>query len=703
MLSPNITLQLFLFVNLMSTKIFIIAVLLGLTLIFNKAVAQNATDSLISVLAKLPSDTSFVNLSNKIAKELYDKDTEKALSYSQQALLLAQKLNYDFGIATAKINIGWIYYRKGEIGKAFEQSSAALVIIEKLGNDILRAEVLTNIAAIYNEQEKYNLSIDYFNRALLINQKLENSQGIGRCLNNLGYTSFKLKNYTIAKEFVDKSIIHNQKIGNKYYLGFAIRTKGDILYAQKIYDEALQNWEKAIKIAQEIKNNVFWTTCLNRIARANIDKKEFSNALVVLNQAIEIAQKFGFRSDLRQSYQLIAQAYNGLKAFEKALHYHEKFFALHDSLYNEANSKKINQLQSYFENEKKEKEIILLKAEQAQNQILNDKKAQQQFWGIFSAFMTIFTISTIALLIFRSRKKIQKAFGKLEKANIEIVEKNEEISQQKEEILQTLETLEEQRNEIQVKNENIIASINYAFRIQNAILPPISKIQQYFPESFIFYRPKDIVSGDFYWFAEKENTQIIAVADCTGHGVSGAFMTMIGNNILNQIVHDQEIYAPNEILNLMPILLEKALSNSEGKVKDGMDISIITIYKSENITKIEYAGAMSPLYYVKNQEFREIKADKIPIGGKIKEGFTYKKHEIIVDSTCTFYLFSDGFQDQFGGKENKKFMLGNFRNKISEIAGETMFEQEKLLAQTFKNWQGREKQTDDVLVLGIRI
>ncbi len=273
-----------------------------------------------------------------------------------------------------------------------------------------------------------------------------------------------------------------------------------------------------------------------------------------------------------------------------------------------------------------------------------------------------------------------------------VTERTEELQQTNGELNKTMQTISKQR-------DDIISSINYALRIQNAIIPQESEIQKYFSESFIFFRPKDIVSGDFYWFASKGDTQIIAVADCTGHGVSGAFMTMIGNNILNQIVNDQGIYQANEILNLMPNLLEKTLLHSEGKVRDGMDMVIITISKN----KVQYAGAMNPLYYIQDNNFKEIKADKAPISTKKEDDFSYQNHEIILDKTTTFYLLSDGFQDQFGGEKDKKFMVKKLKKLLFEISDKPMTEQKQILEHTFDIWKGNQKQTDDVLVMGIKI
>lgn len=301
------------------------------------------------------------------------------------------------------------------------------------------------------------------------------------------------------------------------------------------------------------------------------------------------------------------------------------------------------------------------------------------------------------------------------------------VQERTEELNLTLDTVSKQR-------DDIISSINYALRIQNAIIPKEAELQKHF-DCFVFFRPCDIVSGDFYWFADKGDTKILVVADCTGHGVSGAFMTMIGNNILNQIIHDLEVSEPHEILDKMQFFLEKTLSQSEGKVTDGMDISVIAYSKplshQNNLQdlKISYAGAMNPLYYVQNEEFKEIKADKTPIGGIQDKGHTFTKHQIQLTITneqlsikqqpqtiatanrstqfkqhqTVIYLCSDGFQDQFGGESNRKFMVKNLKKLLFEISDKSMPEQKQILEQTFDTWKGNHKQTDDVLIVGIRL
>lgn len=302
---------------------------------------------------------------------------------------------------------------------------------------------------------------------------------------------------------------------------------------------------------------------------------------------------------------------------------------------------------------------------------------------------------------------------KMKEVMQEVAEKNSMLIASEEELrlnFEQVSILQKRSEEAYKKTEEILKrltdSINYAQRIQNAIIPQEQEIQKYF-DCFVFFRPKNIVSGDFYWFADKGDKQILVVGDCTGHGVSGAFMTLIANNLLTQIIHDYEIHQPAQILNLMPILLEKTLHNAQGKVRDGMDISIITIQKETATTRVSYAGAKRPLYYIEDKEFKTIKGNRVSIMSKLEteEQYHYKEHhlEFGKKQSIQFFLCSDGYQDQFGGEKNRKFLTKNFRKLLFQTSSQLLSEQKYTLIKTFDDWKKDMSQTDDVLVLSIKI
>jgi len=264
--------------------------------------------------------------------------------------------------------------------------------------------------------------------------------------------------------------------------------------------------------------------------------------------------------------------------------------------------------------------------------------------------------------------------------------------------------------EIEEKHQSIKDSIDYARVIQLAILPPLTEIQQIFPNSFVFFNPRDVVSGDFYWFASlNEKECIIAAADCTGHGVPGAFMSMIGNTLLNEIVNDKKIHAPDEILNTLNTSIRAALKQDDegSETRDGMDIAICK-YNSET-RLLTYSGANRPLYLVQNYEneigiLQEIKANKFPIGGiRMEFEKVFTAHEFQLKTNDCFYIFSDGYADQFGGPRGKKFMTPNFQKLLCQSATENMNVQHQKVEFAFNKWKGNLEQVDDVLVIGVKV
>ena len=262
-------------------------------------------------------------------------------------------------------------------------------------------------------------------------------------------------------------------------------------------------------------------------------------------------------------------------------------------------------------------------------------------------------------------------------------------------------------DEIAKKNADITASIHYAQRIQSAILPPMSEFDAVFAKYFVLFKPRDIVSGDFYWLrsveTERGRTSILAVIDCTGHGVPGAFMSMIGHDLLNEILMLKQIYKPSEMLKALDFSLKEALRQKDTSVNDGMDMVLCTIFHDEK--KLLFSGAKNDLYMVENNEIKTIKGDNFSVGGKSKtEEKAFTDTEITTEN-CIFYLSTDGYQDQFGGKENRKFTSKRLKKLILENSYKDFHQQKIIFDQTYEAWrkEGNEKQIDDVLLVGFMV
>ena len=304
----------------------------------------------------------------------------------------------------------------------------------------------------------------------------------------------------------------------------------------------------------------------------------------------------------------------------------------------------------------------------------------------------------LAFVVYRWRLKNMRKYRELLKALVD--ERTAEVLLQKEEIRIQFELLEEVYSNLQGKSQYITNSLIYARQIQQACLPRLENIKKVIPDCFIFFKPRDVVSGDFFWFAEKEGKIILAVVDCTGHGVPGAFMSMAGNTLLRQLVYDMGILQADEILSGIHQGVRKALRQDETENQDGMDISLCVIDLKEST--LEYAGAKHPLLVIREGELNQIRGDRFSIGGvPLRKERHFTRHRILIDQPITFYMYTDGYADQFGGERGRRFLSSRLRKLLQQVYNEPMVQQEKILKRELQDWMGAEySQLDDILVMG---
>jgi len=267
----------------------------------------------------------------------------------------------------------------------------------------------------------------------------------------------------------------------------------------------------------------------------------------------------------------------------------------------------------------------------------------------------------------------------------------------------TTQMLKHKNEVIEEKNKSITDSINYAKRLQNAILPPRDFVSGILAEHFLLYQPKDIVSGDFYWVSDHDHKFMVAAIDCTGHGVPGALLSIVGYNAIAQTVNEMNILKPDEVLISMNKIIKKILhQDTNSDIRDGMDMALCTFDRKTNT--LEYSGANNPIYIVSDGHMSIVKASKLTIGS-IQEEVHYlpEHHSIQLKKGDCFYIFSDGYADQFGGKDNKKFKTSRMQELLLSINHKPMPEQEKLIHEAFVDWKGINEQVDDILVIGVRV
>jgi serine phosphatase RsbU (regulator of sigma subunit) len=382
----------------------------------------------------------------------------------------------------------------------------------------------------------------------------------------------------------------------------------------------------------------------------------------------------------------MAFAYSNMGDYRSAFNTLLQHRRLNDSLNNQSNAEYLSNLEKQYQTEKKEKEIALLNADKnlqkveldKSNAIVKQQKTQRN--ALIFGCVLILIIAGISIIAFINKRKTSKLLSK------------------------QVGEINYQNAVIKERNKNITDSIQYAKRLQEAVFPEANKLNEYFIESFVLFRPKDIVSGDFYWFEEIDNKTIIVVGDCTGHGVPGAFMSILGHNLLNQIILEDKITSPGKILNLLDKRVSNSLNKRESKEEynDGMDIVICVVDKINN--KIEYAGANRPLVIRRGEELIELKPNKHAIGG-IQDSTCkfFSQQEISIQTNDILYMFSDGYYDQFGGPRGKKFKYKQLTSAILSMASASLEEQKNLLSDTLETWRGNLEQVDDVCVIGVKI
>jgi serine phosphatase RsbU (regulator of sigma subunit)/Tfp pilus assembly protein PilF len=631
------------------------------------------------------SDVKKAKICNKIYHYYSAINNDSALIYAQKALFFSEKSNFLEGKIRATSNIGSIFYYTSENAKAlsyFLKSTQLTEQFEKIHgvskfSQTQLSKNLNNLGAIHLSQQEFEEAEKYFKKSLKIDLKLNEKLSAANSYNNIGTIKEAQNKYDEALKNYFKALKIKLDLKDSLEIPSTLINIGVIKMNNKEFKEAISYFTTAKRYAEAKKN--LKDLCLSYInsGDAYYLKKDYQLANEYYLKGIEICEKQKYLAYLSYAYESIALSYLKQQNFQKAYEFHEKFTNTKDKIYSEENTRLVKEMQTKFETTQKEKEIKLLKKDKdlQEIQLKNNQKV------LLFTFIFLFLIILFTLYIFKTNKQKQKIYSEI---NI----KNEKL-----EIAYKI---------VEDKQKEILDSINYAKRIQAAILPPDKNFKNHLPDSFIIYKPKDIVAGDFYWIEKSKETTLFAVADCTGHGVPGAMVSVICNNGLNRSVREHGLSSPGAILDKTREIVIQEFEKSEEELRDGMDISLCALTN----TKLQWAGANNPLWIIRNGDISEFKANKQPIGRYLtSEPFT--THEIELEKGDLIYIFTDGLQDQFGGKSNrldgKKFKISKLRELLLSVSDKTMQEQQFIIDQTFESWKGDLEQVDDVCIIGVRV
>jgi serine phosphatase RsbU (regulator of sigma subunit) len=667
-----------------------------LLLIASALQANTLVDSLENALSKSRNDSEKVMLMTKLVTEYSTMDPDKAADYCSKAVKLAETLNDPSLKVFTLISQCAVYNTRSNFDGSLELGLKALKIADQAKDNDLIARCYNNIGFTYMKLRDNKTALVCLYKARNLRQFLTDKKLEGNLYNNLGNCYHDINELDSAMFYHKKALDVRLLIRDMRGISYSYNNIGNVYIEQKKADKALEYYIKSIGIKQEIGDMKGIAGGYINIAGVYLDLKDFPSAARFAEQGLKIAAQIHAKDFMLEGLQASAEAYTGLGDNKKANEFLHRYIGLKDSLYNDNIAMQIAEMQAKYENDKKEREIELQQA-QIKNKEAEIMKKNATIWGtVGGGFLLL-----IAIGLMYSRYLIkQRANAKLEVANDQLQHLNEIVNRRNQEI-------ERQSEEIKGKNKDITDSIVYAKRIQSAIMPPASDLQRFVPNSFIYYKPRDIVSGDFYWFHHLQTSDdelfIIACADCTGHGVPGAFMSMICVQLLNMVVRDSQVTAPEHALQQLDNGVRRALrqSGSDHETADGMDVALCAISLKKNY--IMYAGAFRPLYIIRNGQLLEHEANKFSIGGY---GITDKKftgHTIDLQKGDHIFLSTDGYADQFGGPEGKKFKVKNFKKLLLSIAGKDVAEQQRVIERTMDEWKKDQDQLDDILVIGMSI
>ncbi len=629
---------------------------------------------------------------------------EDAISPLTENLKINTTLGNKKFMASSYANLGICYKNMSQFGKALDLSQKSLKLKEELKDTLGQARTYASIGTLYRAMGDNRKALDIFLLAdstfiLLGDQKSHGLTliNLGLIYDDLGQVNKALECYENCEK-IYLEINYQQGLANLY------SNRGNLYRDMGRYREGIAEAKKALQIRQALNDiGGLLASYMNLGALYNHDQQH-QKAREHCEKALQLAEENHNIEGIFSCHDCLYKAYKEMGSTQKALYHYETSKSWEDSLINEDKQREVIRLETQYSFEKqaildslnyvkelavKDVELEALAAnERASEAEKSQLKAESKRNNVIKIALIVGLLFVVAFALFAYRR-----FQLTRAQNVIIEKQKEEVEVQRQAAVFQKELVEE-------KNKEILDSINYAKRIQTAILPPDKLVKQYLEDSFILYKPKDIVAGDFYWCEPIKNGVLFAAADCTGHGVPGAMVSVICNNGLNRAVREYDLTMPGQILDKTREIVIAEFEKSEEEVKDGMDIALCAL---ENKV-LHYSGANNPLWIVRNgaSEIEEIKADKQPIG-KYANPQPYTTHAIELNEGDSFYIFSDGYADQFGGVKGKKFKAASFKKLLLSIQNVSIEQQRQLIDEAFEKWKGDLEQLDDVCVIGVRM
>ncbi|MES2513684.1 MAG: SpoIIE family protein phosphatase [Bacteroidota bacterium] len=633
-------------------------------------------DSAVSVLKTLKDDTNKVILLDHIAWDISYQNLQKGIEYSDQSLKLAKKLNFEEFYSKIFNTQGAIYDDMAERAKALNFYLEGLKYAKKY-NQIQEMGIIHNsMGNLYSKRDEFQKALSHYIKSVDIARQFKKDMYL--VYGNIASIYVHYKKLDSAVYYLNICMAHHLKTNNELRLMNNYMLLSEIQYEQKDAKNSLISAKKSIELGEKLNDRYTLAHAYLQLGLAYALGDKMQEGIVALNKSIAIATETGDIPTLEKTSEFLSEFYEQLGDYKNSLLNFKKFGIYKDSSLNKESIRQVKNAEAKFENEKKQKEIELLGEKQKLNETENQKKKIYLYAAVFG----ILILGLVLVILYRNNVLKQKTNKNLEAFNTEV---------------------NHQKVLVDVKNKEITDSINYAKRIQQSILTSDHYFKNHTTDFFILFKPKDIVSGDFYWALNHDNRFIVMTADCTGHGVPGAMMSMMGINFLNEIVNEKGISSPASILNQLRSDIIKAL-NPEGstvETKDGMDCCLCS-FDFKNM-KLTYSNANNNFYIIRNSQLIISQSNKMPVGAGHGVNKQFEEFVIDIEKGDLVITLTDGYADQFGGQKGKKYKYKQLEQLLLANAHQPLSELKKELDDKIEVWKGDLEQVDDICIVGIKV
>ncbi|MBI3518723.1 MAG: tetratricopeptide repeat protein [Bacteroidetes bacterium] len=622
--------------------------------------------------------------------ELLHYDIDSSLACGKAALWNANRLKDSLLIADANLFMGFCLQAKGNYKATLQHFLISTDIYKKKKDKVKLSKCYTAMGVVYWYQGFYDKAIDYYKKNITLSLELNDKHGLAASYGNIAIIFDEKRDLDNALGYYTKALQIFKEDKDLAQTAACLDNMSLIFKQKKDYNTAFDYNIQGYKLRENIHDTIGMLASMENLGSIFIALKKYEDAISISEKVLAIALRLGAREDVKYAYINLKEAYEAKKDYASANSILNKLMEVKDSLRNIENANQIAELETKFKTKEKETELSEIKLiQRLQAKENTEKLKRKNYFIIILSLIGAFILALAFILLKRYKEKQHVAE--------EFSAKNKAI-----EIQKTI--IDKAYLELSEKNNDITDSIKYAKRIQEAIFPSPAHFSNLLPQSFVFFKPKDIVSGDFYWVEKgTDDVVFVAVVDCTGHGVPGAFMSIVGFNLLNNAIHEHKCDNPADILHQVNEGLTETLKQTfeESAVKDGMEISLCKWDKTKN--ELTFAGANTIIYHISDHKIHIIKGNKHPIGSFYGEQLKpFQNTEITIKPNDCVYLFSDGYADQFGGDKGKKYKYKQLEEFLLANADKPVHQQQAALAEEFEKWKGSLEQIDDVCVIGIK-